>query len=353
MAEQLKTSISIKEHFSTFKEDSTKKYSSKNIKLNAKALKAKEQLKLRHNYTAFIAKVDTINAYIIKELTSRGIRATLSGKKRLTNPQLEFRTFPSNKIYTREDYQYVELENFLPTDGNGCGHSFKTLYDKYAITIMPDRAAANNPQIRINFGKAYIHDQCVMSWKDRSRQSTYETHKFAKQTDPSLFISSRDRYDQFQVSTVEQDNNDINIDEIIDFAESYQSVVNEQTSLLAKERKKIGLRMARNLRPMNKVLDACGFEAKSDLNLDKFVAKALDQRSGYYDKCRYYNGKVMVEVLYNETLRSFTYVVAAVDSVSDYSSGPRFKSHDLSDIPAFTEDVKRAENISNEIKKLM
>lgn len=353
MAEQLKTSISIKEHFLTFKEDSTKTYSNKNIKLNAKALKAKEQLELRHNYTAFIAKVETINAYIIKELSSRGIRATLSGKKRLTKPQLEFRTFPSSKIYTREDYQYVELENFLPTDGNGCAHSFNNTYDKYAITIMPDRAAANNPQIRINFGKVYMSDKCVMSWKDRSRQSRYETHKFAKQTDPSLFISSKDSYDQFQVSTVEQDNSDINIDELIDFAESYQSIINTQTGLLVKERKKTGLRMARNLRPINKVLETCGFECKSDLNLDKYVVKALDQKIGYYDKCRYYNGKVMIEVVYNQTYRSFKYDVSVVDNVSDYSNGTKFKTYDLIDIPTFTDDVKHAESLSNEIKKLM
>ena len=85
MTEELKKSININEHFCDFVKDN-EVYPTKNIKLNMQALKQREQLVSNsYNYTAFIAKVEVINKYIIDELTKRGISAKLSDNKSLTN----------------------------------------------------------------------------------------------------------------------------------------------------------------------------------------------------------------------------------------------------------------------------
>ena len=346
MTEELKKSISIHTHFCDFVKHN-EVYPTKNIKLNMQALKQREQLtSSAYNYTAFIAKVEVINKYIIDELTKRGISAKLSDNKSLTKPQLRFDHWHC-KVYANKNYQYVILDNYLPDNANAqCKHS----YTEYAISVMPDRTAANNPSIRINFGRVLGNDHTVMSWKDRSRQDSTETHKFYKRTETGIYLShvdsARGHHNKYFVSTVEQDNGDINIDEIIDFAASYQTTVHAQSSLIFKELKKASLRLARELRPLNKVLDTCEFKSVTDLNLDKFAYKSISDKINYFDECKYSNGLIQITISYNNNL-GYSYQISCNNSASNYGGGTSISTSKIIETESFTNDIKQAQVIAN------
>ncbi len=343
---KLKESISLTEYFNYFKEHNktnSVEFAPKKIAVNRQLLKQKEQLTYgNYNYTAFIEKVNLLNKYILEQLRSKGVSATLVENVSLTRPLL---TFDYNAIYANGTYSYIHLENFL-----GDEVKCKNEYDDYYITIMPDRTAANNPLVRINFGRARMTSDVVHAWKDRSRQHRFETHKFDKQDDPQLFLSNNNDHDL--TSVVEQDNSEINIDELVNIVTEYKEVIEKQSALLFKERKKTALKMARDLRPLNKALESSGFKVMPDhTNLDDFMNKAIDNELSYYTKCRYINGRVSINIEYQQSISRFVYKTDYVPDGRSYSAQNITDERTLH-IDTFEQQIEYAVQISELIDKM-
>lgn len=344
---KLVDNISLSQVFRYFKDnnvDNNIQYANKKIAVNRQLLKHKEQLvHEKYNYTAFIEKVNLLNTYMVNKLKDLGVSATLIEGYSLTRPLL---TFDRYSKYAVNTYSFIKLENFLGDDAK-C----KNEYNDYYITVMPDRAAANNPLVRINFGRARIEDRTVHAWKDRSRQDKYETHKFAKQNNPELFLSNNNDYDL--TSVVEQDTSEINIDELLDIVKEYKVIIENQSALLIKDRKKVALRMARELRPLNKTLEECGFIVRSDSkNLNDYMNAAIDNNLGYNSRCVYVNDKISVRIEYEKYNYEFKYNIE-LNHWGTYSSSEMYITKQLVlDIDSFKPHLEKATQVANLITEM-
>lgn len=318
----------------------------KTINLNRKALKYKEQLKYgKYNYTAFIEKVNLLNEYIINQLKSKGISARLSDKVNLTKPQIRYDRY---KTYAHDQYQYIILDNYLD-ENTKCKHESEK---SYYITIMPDRAPANNPIVRINLGLPYgIASGNIKSFKDGYRQHNDETHKFDKQTDVKVHLSHDKEECSYHASVVEQDDGKINLNDFIDFTVKYKEIIDAQSNLLIKERKKLGLKTARDLRPLNKTLEENGFEVIEEcMNLTDYTNKALDGNMGYYSRCKYKLGWVKVSIEYDKTDMDFKYDIAIDARDTTYTSGEKISRGILTNKEKFNKGIEIATQISKQIQ---